>query len=79
MINLDTFIKHFEEAIEDLTPGSITGATQYMELEAWDSLALLTTISMLDAEYGVHLSATKLKALPSLKCLYEYVVKEVNK
>ena len=79
MGNLDTFLEHFEEAIEDVTPGSTNGATHYMELEVWDSLALLTTIAMLDAEYGVNLSATKLKALPSLKCLYEYVVAEVNK
>ena len=50
MGSLDTFLEHFEEAIEDVTPGSINGATHYMELEVWDSLALLTTIAMLDAE-----------------------------
>ncbi len=79
MISLDIFLEHFEEAIEDVIPGSINGATHYMELEVWDSLALLTIIAMLDAEYGVHLSATKLKALPSVKCLYEHVAAEVNK
>ena len=79
MLSLDTFLEHFEEAIEDVIPGSINEATHYMELEVWDSLALLTTIAMLDSEYGVPFSATKLKALPTVKCLYEYVAAEVNK
>jgi acyl carrier protein len=36
-----------------LAPGTLTGNERLKELEGWDSMAILTYISLLDAECGV--------------------------
>ena len=72
-MSLEKFIEDFEEAVEDVEPGSLTALTKYRELEAWDSLAVLTVIAMVDAEYDVRLKAETLKANDTLEALYAQV------
>ncbi|HAQ57724.1 MAG TPA: acyl carrier protein, partial [Opitutae bacterium] len=43
------------------------------ELEAWDSLAVLTVIAMIDAEYDVRLKADTLKSCETLEALFAQV------
>ena len=69
-MSLENFIKDFEEAVEDVESGSLTATTKYRELEAWDSLAVLTVIAMIDMEYGVRLKAESLKSCDTLEALY---------
>lgn len=77
-MSLEAFIAHFEEAVEDIEPNSVDGATRYRDLEAWDSLAVLTVIAMVDLEYGVRLKASTLKESATVGALYEYVRTQVN-
>jgi|TARA_B110000037_G_scaffold182681_1_gene210514 acyl carrier protein len=72
-MSLEKFIEEFEEAVEDIEPGSLTVATKYRELEAWDSLAVLTVIAMVDAEYDVRLKADTLKNCETLEALFAQV------
>jgi len=72
-MNLETFIGNFEDAVEDLESGSVEGATHYRALEAWDSLAVLTVIAMVDLEYGVRLKAATLKECTTVQELYDRV------
>lgn len=72
-MSLAKFIEDFEEAVEDIEPGSLTAATKYRELEAWDSLAFLTVIAMVDAEYNVRLKAEALKNCETLEALFALV------
>jgi len=72
-MSLEKFVEDFEEAVEDVEPGSLTALTKYRELEAWDSLAVLTVIAMVDAEYDVRLKAEMLKANNTLEALYAQV------
>jgi len=72
-MSLEKFIEEFEEAVEDIEPGSLTVATKYRELEAWDSLAVLTVIAMIDAEYDVRLKADTLKSCETLEALFAQV------
>jgi acyl carrier protein len=72
-MSLDKFIEDFEEAVEDIEPGSLSAATKYRELEAWDSLAVLTVIAMVDAEYDVRLKADTLKTCETLEALFDVV------
>ncbi len=72
-MSLGKFIEDFEEAVEDIEPGSLTAATKYQGLEAWDSLAVLTVIAMVDAEYDVRLKADALKNCETLEALYAQV------
>jgi acyl carrier protein len=69
-MELETFIKSFEEAVEDVEVGSLSGDTVYSSLELWDSLAVLTVIAMVDAEYDLRLKARELKQVETLSELH---------
>jgi len=73
-MNLDKFIKDFEEAVEDIEPGSLSAATEFKQLEAWDSLAILTVTDVIDMEYGVLLSKQCLEGMKTLEELYQFVL-----
>lgn len=60
-MEISEFIKHFENAIEGLEPGSISPETVLSDLPQWDSLALLTTLAMIDSEYEVQLSGAEIQ------------------
>jgi acyl carrier protein len=72
-MSLQRFIEDFEEAVEDIEPNSLTAATNFKALEAWDSLAVLTVIAMVDAEYDLRLKADILKDCDTLEALYARV------
>lgn len=72
-MSLEKFIEEFEEAVEDIEPGSLTAATKYRGLKVWDSLAVLTVIAMVDAEYDVRLKADTLKNCETLEALFAQV------
>ena len=72
-MNLEKFIEDFEEAVEDVEAGSLCGETKYKGLDAWDSLAILTVIAMVDAEYNVRLKADALKTCETLLELFAVV------
>jgi acyl carrier protein len=72
-MSLKKFIEDFEEAVEDIELGSLTAETKYRELDAWDSLAVLTVIAMVDAEYDVRLKADTLKTCETLESLFGVV------
>ena len=69
-MELDTFIKNFEEAVEDVEVGSLSGDSVYRSLEHWDSLAVLTVIAMVDTEYDLRLKAKELKQIETLSELH---------
>jgi len=72
-MSIDQFITHFEEAIEGLEPGTVAPETVFRDLPPWDSLAVLTTLAMVDAEYEVSLSAHELSECRTVSDLFERV------
>ena len=72
-MELDTFIKNFEEAVEDVEVGMLDGSIPFRSLEQWDSLAVLTVIAMVDSEYDVRLKAKELKQVETLAELHALV------
>ncbi len=72
-MSIEKFIEDFEEAVEDIEPDSLTAVTKFRELGAWDSLAVLTVIAMVDAEYDVRLKADALKSCETLEALFAQV------
>jgi acyl carrier protein len=72
-MSVQTLIEVFEEVVEDIEPNSLTAATNFKALEAWDSLAVLTVIAMVDAEYDLRLKADILKDCDTLEALYARV------
>jgi acyl carrier protein len=75
-MEISSFISKFEESIEGLTPGSVDEETKFQDLEQWDSLAVLTTIAMADAEFEVELSANEILACATIRELSELVAKK---
>lgn len=72
-MSLEQFIADFEEAVEDIEEGSLSGETRFRELEEWDSLAVLTVVAMVDTEYGQRINAAVLKSCETLAELFEKV------
>lgn len=75
-MNIDAFIEQFEESIEGLERGTVKPETVFRELSQWDSLAVLTTLAMVDAEYEVSLSADELATPRTIEELFELVRKK---
>lgn len=48
------------EAIANMDPSSVDGSEPLEELADWDSLAVLSVISLFDKEFGVILSPDKI-------------------
>jgi len=56
----------FEES-----PENITADTPRDEIEAWDSLGMLTLMSMLDEEFGIFLTEDHVQNMRSVKDILE--------
>jgi len=56
-----TFYLKLDEMLE-LDPGSTQGSTRLADMEAWDSLAVMSFIAMADSDYGISLAAKAIAA-----------------
>ena len=72
-MSIEQFIEDFENAVEDVDTGSLSAETVFRSLEQWDSLAVLTVIAMVDADYDVRLKAKEFKAVETLVELYALI------
>ena len=78
-MEVDQFVRHFEAAIEGITPGSLTPETEYYKIPQWDSLALLCLLAMIDCEYDVQVGGMELKGAATLAEVYKLVeAKKLN-
>ena len=78
-MKLDTFIKIFEEAVEDVEVGSLTAQTRFKDLKSWDSLAILTVTDTIDMEYGVVPRNPDFERTDTLVELFELVQTRLKK
>jgi acyl carrier protein len=69
---MDTFIENLAIGI-NLPQESIKPDIKLVEIPNWDSLAILTTLSMLDMEYGVTVSGTELQNCNTVEDLFNLV------
>ena len=75
-MSLEKFIEDFEEAVEDIVPGSLTAATVFKELKSWDSLAVLTVTDVIDMEYDILLKKKSFESVTTLEELYDFVIQK---
>ena len=68
-MDIKEFIENFIEALEIEDGSSVTETTNFRELEEWDSLAALSTISMVDDEYGVTITNKDLRSVETIEQL----------
>jgi acyl carrier protein len=63
-----------QELIEILENEDVNENTAFRELEEWDSLAALSTISMIDGEFRVTVNNKDLRSVETVSELYDMVV-----
>jgi acyl carrier protein len=73
-MEVEQFVRHFENAVEGIEPESLTPQTQYHRIPQWDSLALLCLLAMIDCEYEVQVPGMELKQCDTLEDVYKLVV-----
>ncbi len=71
--SVDEFVRDFEGAVEGIEPNSLGPETEFKELEEWDSLAALTVLAMVDADYEVEISGNELRGARRIADLYTVI------
>lgn len=71
---MDSFIKKFAETI-DAEAEKITAATKIAEIPDWDSLSVVSVLTMINLEYDKTLRRAELKNVETVGDLYALVEK----
>lgn len=72
-MELEKFIRNFEEQFDEVEEGSISSETNFKNIEEYGSLTAMGIIAMVDSEYGVTISGDILKKSETVKDLFEFV------
>lgn len=75
-MNAQEFIEKFAEAL-DIDVEELSVDTEFRKLDAYDSLAYLSVIAMLDEEYDTQIEQPVFKTLQTLGDIVNYI--ETNK
>ena len=67
----EEFVQEFAELLEN---EEINENTKFRELDEWDSLAALSTISTIDDEFGVTINNKDLRSVETVSELYDLVI-----
>ncbi len=76
-MNTREFISKFAEALEIEDASTLSEATEFRNLDEWDSLAYLNIIAMLDEEYNLQIENAEFKKLATIGDIITYI--EANK
>ena len=68
----DRLVRCFSSVFPDLSPEQIRTATAE-SLPAWDSLAAVTLVAVLQQEYGIQINLADLAELVSFEAVQNYV------
>ena len=73
-MELEQFIRKFEDAIEGVKSGSLSPNKDYKnEIPQWDSLSVLAIIAMIDSEFGVVLNQAELDTLQTIEAVFNFI------
>lgn len=67
----EEFVQEFAELLEN---EAVNENTKFRELDEWDSLAALSTISTIDDEFGVTINNKDLRSVETVSELYDLVI-----
>ena len=76
-MEFNRFIKQFEECLDGLETGSLTGITKFNGLKEWDSLAILTLTDTIDLEYGVLLKKIEIESCDTVQSLFDLIQSKI--
>jgi len=77
-VDVQTFIRSVESALDDVTPGLLDATTRFRDLEAWTSLQALIVVVSIERDYGVSLSAEEFERAETLQDLYDTVLERIG-
>ena len=77
MNTLEEFVSNFAEQFETTDPKDITAATHYRSLPDWDSLAALSLIAMVNANYNVQLKGRDIRGATTVEDVYNMVMSKM--
>lgn len=72
-MELQEFVKKFEEQLDDLEPGTLTADTRFRELSEWDSMSSLAVIAMVDHEMKKQISGDDILNSITIADLYKNI------
>jgi acyl carrier protein len=73
----ERLIKCFEVVFPDLPPGAVAGAST-ATVEAWDSVAAITLMNVVEEEFGLQIDLDDLASLDSFENLHAYLQKRLQ-
>ena len=74
----EEFIQEFIETLEIEDASLVQETTVFKDLEEWDSLAALSTISLIGDEFGVTINNKVLRSVETLGELYDLVIEKTK-
>ena len=72
-MDTNKFIQNFADLFEDTEVSLITPETKFRDLDEWSSLLALSTMSMIDEEYDVQLTAEQMRGANTVQDLINIV------
>ncbi len=72
-MELQDFIKNFSSIFEETDPETIKADTVFSQLPEWDSVMILSLISMIDQEYDLMVDVEELNDAVTVQDLFDYV------
>lgn len=73
-MNIEAFIANFADQFEDTDISEIKEDTNFMELDEWSSILVLSTIAMVKTQYGKTISGKQIRSCETVKDLFDLVV-----
>ena len=72
-MELQEFIQNFADQFDDLDATTISGSTEFKELDDWNSLVALSVIAMIDEEYDVTVKGNDITSANTIEDLFNTV------
>ncbi len=72
-MNVNEFIQNFADLFDETDASVFTVETKFRDLEEWSSLIALSTMSMIDDEYDVQLTAEQMRNANTIQDLIDIV------
>lgn len=73
MMNLDEFVKIFAAQFENTPADQFTPETVFKNLEEWDSLTVLSIVSMVDEEFEKTITGANLRSINTIEDLFIFI------
>ncbi len=72
-MNLDEFVKIFAAQFENTPVDQFTPETVFKNLEEWDSLSVLSIVSMVDEEFEKTITGANLRSINTIEDLFIFI------